>query len=162
MSAATKTPRAVARPAAVLWDMDGTIVDTEPYWIECEYELVAEFGGEWDQEKAHSLGMELEAFQSNHEGGIIEKIHAAREAQIRGILINPGGYTHTSVAIRDALLGVDIPFVEIHISNVSAREPFRQKNLFSDIAAGTISGFGPYGYILGIEALHELLRGKNR
>ncbi|MFA5654130.1 MAG: type II 3-dehydroquinate dehydratase [Desulfomonilia bacterium] len=114
------------------------------------------------QKKAHSLGMELEAFQSNHEGGIIEKIHAAREAQIRGILINPGGYTHTSVAIRDALLGVDIPFVEIHISNVSAREPFRQKNLFSDIAAGTISGLGPYGYILGIEALHELLRAKNR
>ncbi len=114
------------------------------------------------QEKARSLGMELEVFQSNHEGGIIEKIHAAREAQVRGILINPGGYTHTSVAIRDALLGVDIPFVEVHISNVSAREPFRQKNLFSDIAAGTISGFGPYGYILGIEALHELLRAKSR
>ncbi len=114
------------------------------------------------QEKARSLGMELDVFQSNHEGGIIEKIHAARDAQVRGILINPGGYTHTSVAIRDALLGVDIPFVEVHISNVSAREPFRQKNLFSDIAAGTISGFGPYGYILGIEALHELLRAKSR
>ncbi len=114
------------------------------------------------QEKARSLGLELEVFQSNHEGGIIEKIHAARDAQVRGILINPGGYTHTSVAIRDALLGVDIPFVEIHISNVSAREPFRQKNLFSDIAAGTITGLGPYGYILGIEALHELLRAKSR
>ncbi len=114
------------------------------------------------QEKARSLGMELEVFQSNHEGGIIEKIHAARDAQVRGILINPGGYTHTSVAIRDALLSVGIPFVEVHISNVSAREPFRQKNLFSDIAAGTISGLGPYGYILGIEALHELLRAKSR
>ncbi|HRR22248.1 MAG: type II 3-dehydroquinate dehydratase [Bacteriovoracaceae bacterium] len=114
------------------------------------------------QKRARELGIELEAFQSNHEGEIIEKIHAAAISQSCGILINPGGYTHTSVAIRDALLAVDIPFVEVHISNVAAREPFRQKNLFSDIALGTISGLGPYGYILGIEALHELLRTKNR
>ena len=101
-------------------------------------------------------------FQSNHEGELIEKIHAARSLGILGILINPAGYTHTSVAIRDALLGVGIPFIEIHISNVAAREPFRQKNLFSDIAVGTISGLGPYGYILGIEALHALLGTETR
>ncbi|HQG32100.1 MAG TPA: type II 3-dehydroquinate dehydratase [Deltaproteobacteria bacterium] len=114
------------------------------------------------QEKAKALGIELFTFQSNHEGELIEKIHAARSLGIHGILINPAGYTHTSVAIRDALLGVGIPFIEIHISNVAAREPFRQKNLFSDIAVGTISGLGPYGYILGIEALHALLGTETR
>jgi len=114
------------------------------------------------REKARELGMELETFQSNHEGEIIDKIHAAPKSQVEGILINPGGYTHSSVAIRDALLAVKIPFIEIHISNISAREPFRRHSLFSDIALGTISGLGPYGYILGIEALHELLRTENR
>jgi 3-dehydroquinate dehydratase-2 len=114
------------------------------------------------QEKARELDIELEPFQSNHEGEIVEMIHAARTSHCDGILINPGGYTHTSVAIRDALLAVGIPFIEVHISNVAAREAFRQINLFSDIAAGTISGLGPHGYILGIEALHELLDAKAR
>jgi 3-dehydroquinate dehydratase-2 len=107
--------------------------------------------------RAAELGIELEAFQSNHEGEIIDRIQNSKAHGVTGILINPGGYTHSSVAIRDALLAVQMPFVEVHISNVSAREPFRQHNLFSDIALGTISGLGGFGYILGLEALHELL-----
>ncbi len=108
-------------------------------------------------EKARSLGIKLVIFQSNHEGEIIDKIHSAPGLKVNAILINPGAYTHTSVAIRDALLGVSIPFIEVHISNIAAREDFRRKSLFSDIAMGTITGLGTYGYILGIEALHELL-----
>jgi 3-dehydroquinate dehydratase-2 len=106
--------------------------------------------------RALSLGMEVVFFQSNHEGELIEKIHAALKEGITGIIINPGGYTHTSVALRDALLSVNIPFIEVHLSNVAAREPFRQTNFFSDIAAGTISGLGPLGYVLGVDALREL------
>jgi 3-dehydroquinate dehydratase-2 len=106
--------------------------------------------------RAQELGVEISFFQSNHEGEIIEKIHSAPDAGIKGIIINPAGYTHTSVAIRDALLSVKIPFVEVHISNISAREPFRKTNLFSDIASGTISGMGPFGYVLALEALKEL------
>lgn len=106
--------------------------------------------------RALSLGMEVVFFQSNHEGELIEKIHAALKEGITGIIINPGGFTHTSVALRDALLSVNIPFIEVHLSNVAAREPFRQTNFFSDIAAGTISGLGPLGYVLGVEALREL------
>jgi 3-dehydroquinate dehydratase II len=112
--------------------------------------------------RAAELGIDLVSFQSNHEGEIIEKIQGSKAQGVAGILLNPGGYTHSSVAIRDALLAVEIPFIEIHISNVSAREPFRQNNLFSDIARGTISGLGGYGYILGLEALHELLGTKTR
>lgn len=107
--------------------------------------------------RADELGIELEAFQSNHEGEIIDMIQVAKAKGVSGIILNPGGYTHSSVAIRDALLAVQMPFVEVHISNVSGREPFRQHNLFSDIALGTISGLGGFGYILGLEALHELL-----
>ncbi|MRR35730.1 type II 3-dehydroquinate dehydratase [bacterium] len=113
-------------------------------------------------EKARTLGIELILFQSNHEGEIIDKIHSAPGQKVKAFLINPGAYTHTSVAIRDALLGVSIPFIEVHISNVAAREDFRRKSLFSDIAMGTITGLGTYGYILGIEALHELLGTKAR
>ncbi len=112
--------------------------------------------------RAEALGIDLVIFQSNHEGEIIDKIHEASTLGVTGIVINPGGYTHTSVAIRDALLAVSIPFIEVHISNVAGREAFRQKNLFSDIAAGTISGLGPIGYILALEALHELLGSKAR
>lgn len=107
--------------------------------------------------RAGELGIELAAFQSNHEGAIVDRIHAAPGEQVQGILINPGGYTHTSVAIRDALLGVGIPFIEVHLSNIYAREEFRSTSLISDIAAGTIAGLGPLGYLLAIEALHELI-----
>ncbi|MCD6570406.1 MAG: type II 3-dehydroquinate dehydratase [Deltaproteobacteria bacterium] len=108
------------------------------------------------RKRALELGVEVELFQSNHEGQIIDEIHSALKEDIDGIVINPGGYTHTSVAIRDALLSVDRPFIEIHISNIANRETFRQESLFSDIAIGTISGLGPLGYVFGLEALWEL------
>ena len=113
-------------------------------------------------QRATQLGLELTFFQSNHEGAIIEKIHETMDLGIDGIIINPAAYTHTSVAIRDALLSVQIPFIEVHVSNVTAREPFRQVNLFSDIALGTISGLGPLGYVLALDALKELNENKNR
>jgi len=102
---------------------------------------------------AESAGVELETFQSNHEGALIERIHAARDQGVRAIIINPAAYTHTSVALRDALSGVDIPFVEVHLSNVHAREPFRHHSYFSDIAIGVICGLGHDGYRLALEYL---------
>jgi 3-dehydroquinate dehydratase-2 len=103
-------------------------------------------------------GIEVEFFQSNHEGALIDAIHAVQK-EIDAILINPGGLTHTSVSLRDALLGVALPFIEIHISNINAREEFRSVSLLSDIASGTITGLGPMGYELGIIALVKKLKG---
>lgn len=108
------------------------------------------------KQKALDLGMEAECFQSNFEGAIIEKIHSCPDQGISAIIINPAGYTHTSVAIRDALLSVNIPFIEVHMSKIYARETFRQVNMFSDIAAGTITGLGVLGYVLALEAVKEL------
>lgn len=102
---------------------------------------------------AESVGVDLEAFQSNHEGALIERIHAAREQGVRAIIINPAAYTHTSVALRDALAAVAIPFVEVHLSNVHAREPFRHHSYFSDLAIGVICGLGHEGYRLALEYL---------
>ena len=102
---------------------------------------------------AENAGVDLEAFQSNHEGALIERVHAAREQRVRAIIINPAAYTHTSVALRDALAGVAIPFVEVHLSNVHAREPFRQHSYFSDLAVGVICGLGHEGYLLALEYL---------
>lgn len=92
---------------------------------------------------------ELEFFQSNHEGAIIDRIHQA--SGFDGIIINAGAYTHTSIAIRDALLAVKVPFVEVHLSNVYAREEFRHKSYLSDIAKGVIAGFGWMSYALALE-----------
>ncbi|KAJ6119856.1 Catabolic 3-dehydroquinase [Penicillium sp. IBT 18751x] len=92
----------------------------------------------------------FDAFQSNHEGAIVDRIQAAR-GKVDGIVINPGAYTHTSVAIRDALLGVAIPFIELHVSNVHAREPWRHHSYFSDKAAGIIVGLGVHGYKVAVE-----------
>ena len=103
--------------------------------------------------RAESAGIELETFQSNHEGALIERIHAAREQGVRAIIINPAGYTHTSVALRDALAAVEIPFVEVHLSNVHAREPFRHHSYFSALAIGVICGLGSEGYQLALEYL---------
>ena len=97
------------------------------------------------QQSAQSKGIRLDTFQSNHEGEIVEAIHRAR-GQYQAIIINPAAFTHTSVAIRDALAGVDIPFVEVHLSNVYQREAFRHHSFFSDLAVGVISGLGAYGY----------------
>lgn len=102
---------------------------------------------------AEAAGVDLDTFQSNHEGALIERIHAARERGVRAIIINPAAYTHTSVALRDALGAVAIPFVEVHLSNVHAREPFRQHSYFSDLAVGVICGLGHQGYVLALEYL---------
>jgi 3-dehydroquinate dehydratase-2 len=104
------------------------------------------------EQRAAALGVVLETFQSNSESRIVDRIQEARGA-VEGILINPAALTHTSVAIRDALLATGIPFVEVHISNIHAREEFRKRSFFSDIALGVVSGFGAYGYVLGLEGL---------
>jgi 3-dehydroquinate dehydratase-2 len=109
--------------------------------------------------QAVSLGAELETFQSNYEGAIIDRLQAGR-GHFDGIIINPGGFTHTSVAIRDALLGVDIPFVELHVSNIHAREPWRHHSYFSDKAAAIIMGMGVHGYKVAVE--HIALNFKSR
>lgn len=99
----------------------------------------------------------IATFQSNHEGALIDRIHAARIEKVDAIIINPGGLTHTSVALRDALAGVAIPFVEVHISNIHKREPFRHKSFLSDVAVGVICGLGVEGYRAAIDfALKKL------
>jgi len=99
---------------------------------------------------AQSRAALVESFQSNHEGVLIDRIHAARVDEISAIVINPGGFTHSSVSLRDALAAVAIPFIEVHLSNVHAREPFRRRSLFSDIAVGSIVGLGSRGYDLAL------------
>ncbi|MFN6994374.1 MAG: type II 3-dehydroquinate dehydratase [Aquincola tertiaricarbonis] len=101
--------------------------------------------------QAQAAGAELATFQSNHEGAIVDAIHAARTDGTGYIVINPGAFTHTSVAIRDALSGVAIPFIEVHISNVHKREPFRHHSYLSDVAVGTIVGLGTMGYSLALQ-----------
>lgn len=103
---------------------------------------------------AATRGAELVCFQSNHEGALIDRIHAARAENVDAIVINPGGLTHTSVALRDALAGVAIPFVEVHISNVHRREAFRHHSYLSGVAHGVLAGFGIDGYRMAL--LHLL------
>ena len=103
-------------------------------------------------EQAAAAGHELVALQSNAEHVLIDLVHAARRDGTRFILINPGAYTHTSIALRDALAGVAIPFIEVHLSNVHAREDFRQRSYLSDIAVGVITGLGVDSYRLGLDA----------
>ncbi|WP_281915288.1 type II 3-dehydroquinate dehydratase [Caldimonas thermodepolymerans] len=106
---------------------------------------------------AADRGIELRTFQSNHEGALVDRIHQARDDGTRFIIINPAAYTHTSVVLRDALAGVAIPFVEVHLSNVHRREPFRQHSYFSDLAEGVICGLGATGYRLALEYALERL-----
>ena len=114
--------------------------------IECSMQTLAE------QE-----GVQLACFQSNFEGALVERIHQAM-GQVHGILINAGAYTHTSIALRDALLGVAIPYVELHLSNTYAREPFRHTSCLADRALGVVSGFGANSYSLAMQGLLAHLR----
>ncbi len=106
-----------------------------------------------DRAKEH--GMQCEIFQSNHEGAIIDKLHAARTT-FDGVIINAGAYTHYSYAIRDAIAAIKIPCIEVHISNVFARDEFRSKSVISEVCKGTICGFGFGSYYLAVQALAEL------
>ncbi|HWI10758.1 MAG TPA: type II 3-dehydroquinate dehydratase, partial [Burkholderiaceae bacterium] len=106
---------------------------------------------------ATQRGVALECLQSNHEGALIDRIHAARLDGTDCIVINPGGLTHTSVALRDALAGVAIPFIEVHVSNVHAREAFRHHSFLSPLAAGVIVGFGVAGYAMALNAAIDRL-----
>lgn len=109
------------------------------------------------ENRARAAGVQLESFQSNGEGELINRVQSARAEGVGFIIINPAAYTHTSVALRDALAAVDIPFVEVHLSNIYAREAFRQHSYFSDLAVGVISGLGASGYELALDyALRRL------
>jgi 3-dehydroquinate dehydratase-2 len=108
-------------------------------------------------EQGRKAGHSVETFQSNAEAPLIERIHAAKSDETAYIIINPAAFTHTSVALRDALAAVRIPFIEVHLSNVHAREPFRRHSYFSDLAAGVISGLGPLVYELALEAATRAL-----
>ena len=109
-------------------------------------------------EQARAAIMELETFQSNAEHELVERIQAAKTQGINGIVINPAAFTHTSVALRDALAAVKIPFVEVHLSQPEAREPFRHTSYLADLALGRVSGFGAHSYRLGLAGLIERLQ----
>lgn len=106
---------------------------------------------------AAELGATVEDVQSNHEGGLIDWLTEASE-RVDGVLINPGAFTHTSVALRDCLVGLDLPFVEVHLSNPASREPFRHTSFLSDVAAGVVYGFGVDSYLLGLRGLVSRLQ----
>ena len=108
-------------------------------------------------ELASTLDAELTIEQSNHEGVLLDQIHAAMGRKA-GLLINPGAYTHTSIALRDAIAGTNLPTVEVHLSNIHRREAFRHQSYLAPVAIGQISGFGPYSYHLGLQALVNYLR----
>lgn len=111
------------------------------------------------QKYAMEISIELETFQSNHEGEIVEKIQRAKHESVKFIIINPAAYTHTSVAIRDALLSVNIPAIEVHLSNIYKREEFRHHSMISDIVIGQITGLGAKGYFLALDAAKDYFQG---
>lgn len=111
------------------------------------------------QRQAAAVGHEVETFQSNHEGALVDYIQE-RGTQAALLIINPGAYTHTSIAIRDAILAVGIPVIEVHLSNIYRREPFRHQSYLSDIAVGQVAGFGPTSYCLALQAACHWLQGQ--
>ena len=115
------------------------------------------------QDLGEKLGAKVQCFQSNHEGALVDAVHQAHLDNVDGIVINPAAYTHTSIALRDALLGVQIPFIEVHLSNVHAREAFRHTSRIADIAIGIIAGFGSNSYHLALRGLiqHSTARSTN-
>jgi len=106
---------------------------------------------------AKELNLDITFFQSNHEGGLLDHIHAIFEQSPAGVIINPGAFTHTSVALRDALLLLSCPIIEIHLSNIHKREPFRHKSYIADIAMGQLTGFGHFGYHMALRSIHHHL-----
>lgn len=109
-------------------------------------------------ELGDQLEVEVSTFQSNHEGELVEQIHKAASAGIDGAVFNPAAYTHTSIALRDAMLGTRIPFIEVHLSNIHRREEFRHRSMLADAAVGIVAGFGPSSYLLALRGLTEYLR----
>jgi len=110
------------------------------------------------ERRAAQMGLELECFQSNHEGAILDKIHEAfNQGSVAGVIINPAAFTHTSVALRDALVMLPCPKVEVHLSNIHKREPFRHKSLLADIVTGQITGFGARGYQMALDAIADMI-----
>jgi 3-dehydroquinate dehydratase-2 len=127
--------------------------EPELYGADTLAELEARLGA-----AAAAAGFEASCFQSNTEGALVDHVHAAAGAAVDFVIINPGAYTHTSIALRDAFLGVALPFIEVHISNIFAREAFRHRSYLSDIALGVICGLGVQGYELAISAARDWVR----
>ncbi|MDQ0220815.1 type II 3-dehydroquinate dehydratase [Peribacillus cavernae] len=113
------------------------------------------------RQEAERLGVQLSFFQSNHEGEIIDKLHWAEDNGVEGIIINPGAFSHYSYAIRDAIAGIETPAIEVHISNIHAREDFRHVSVTAPVTAGQIVGLGLQGYELALQALTRIIKGRN-
>ena len=111
--------------------------------------------------EASLLDCSIEAYQSNHEGALIDQVQLAPMNKFSGIIINPGGFTHTSIALRDAISSINLPTVEVHLSNIYAREQFRHHSYIAPVAVGQIAGLGAYGYSLALLALVQLLKSKD-
>jgi 3-dehydroquinate dehydratase-2 len=108
------------------------------------------------EDRGRELGFDIELRQSNHEGHLIDWLHEANADAAKGVILNPGGYTHTSVALHDAVKAITVPVVEVHLSNPHAREPFRHRSYVGKVAKGTIAGFGAMGYLLALDAIAKL------